>query len=313
VSAFLDKTHGGLYWLVDSTGKVINDRKQFYNITFGLYGLSEHYRATGDKTSYELSLSLFDVLETYAFDKHAGGYIEACTYDWQSIDDLRLSENEPNCLKTMNTNLHILEAYTNLLKADKGNIPVKKALESLLIVLLEKIVNKNRQFSLFFDLNWNSLSKEISYGHDIEGSWLLYDAALVLENKELLSRVKQVALEIADVIYDKAIDKKNGGIVNDCDEHGKANENKGWWPQAEAVVGFYNAYELSGGQKYLDAADSIWSYIKNYFVDNKNGEWHHELNVDNKPNTERGKASFWKCPYHNARTCFELIERIPGT
>ena len=320
-AAFLDKEYGGLYWLIDCTGRPLNTRKQFYNVAFGIYALSEYYLACGDKSSLELAMSLFDLLEKNALDTEAGGYIEARTREWNNIDDFRLSSKEINCPKSMNTCLHVLEAYTNLARSS-GDERVRKALESILRIMLDKIVNRDWHFELFFDMNWRSLSKDISYGHDIEGSWLMYEAALAAGNESLIREVKQMALAIADVIYAGALDHKNGGLFSACDESGHIHAKKEWWPQAEAVVGFYNAHELSRGepstfglgggsgeQKYFDAADSIWDYIKNYFADRTNGEWHNELNVDNTPDTSMPKAGFWKCPYHNARVCFEIIRR----
>ena len=307
--AFLDTTHGGLYWLVDHTGKALDTRKQFYNIAFGIYALSEHFIAAGDKSSLELALSLFEATEHYGLDASAGGYIEACNREWQSIEDFRLSAKDLNCPKSMNTNLHVLEAYTNLTRAS-GDERVRKALEALLHITLDKIVNRDFHFDLFFDMNWRSLAKDISYGHDIEGSWLLYEAALAVGDENLISKVKQAALAIAEVINNTAIDLKNGGLISGCDEAGHIHTKKEWWPQAEAVVGFYNAYELSGERKYFDAAESIWDYIQKYFVDHTHGEWHNELNLDNTPDNKLPKAGFWKCPYHNARACLEVGRRM---
>jgi mannobiose 2-epimerase len=308
-SAFLDTTHGGLYWLVDHTGKALDTRKQFYNIAFGIYALSEHYRAAGDKSSLELAMALFGAAEQYGLDPVAGGYIEACNREWRGIDDFRLSGKDLNCPKSMNTNLHVLEAYTNLVRVC-GDERARAALKDILHITLEKIINSDWHFDLFFDMNWNSLTKDISYGHDIEGSWLLYEAALAVGDKNLISKVKQTALAIAEVTYTIAIDRKNGGLISGCDAAGDNHAKKEWWPQAEAVVGFYNAYQLSGDQKYFDAADNIWSYIQNHFVDHTHGEWHNELSFDNTPDASMPKAGFWKCPYHNARACLEVVERV---
>jgi mannobiose 2-epimerase len=213
----------------------------------------------------------------------------------------------------MNTNLHVLEAYTNLARAcslaHNGSFQqVRKALEDVLRITLAKIVNRNWRFELFFDMNWHSLSKDISFGHDIEGSWLLYEAALAAGNENLIGEVKQTSMEIANVTL-AAVDHDKGGLLSARDEAGQIARKKEWWPQAEAVVGFYNAHELTGEQKYFDAADSIWEYIKDHFVDSVHGEWHNELNGDNAPDPSMPKAGFWKCPYHNARACFEIIRR----
>jgi mannobiose 2-epimerase len=312
ISAFLDKDHGGLYWLVDNKGQPLDKRKQFYNIAFGIYAFSEHFLATGDQSSLDLAYDLFDAIETHGFDPAEGGYIEACTCDWQSVEDSRLSDKDLNSPKSMNTNLHVLEAYTNLLRAGADS-RVRKALEGLLHITLDKIVDSGRHFKLFFDMNWNSLVGDISYGHDIEGSWLLYEAALAVGDEKLVAEAKQAALQIAEVTFTAAIDHKNGGLLSGCNAAGKIIPKKEWWPQAEAVVGFYNAYELSGERKYLDAAANIRNYIQKYFIDTEHGEWHNELNLDNKPDTGMPKAGFWKCPYHNSRACLELIRRIPSS
>ncbi|MDR0455839.1 MAG: AGE family epimerase/isomerase [Treponema sp.] len=308
-TAFWDEQNGGLYWLVDHTGKALDTRKQFYNIAFGIYALSEHYQATEDKSSLELAMALFNVTEQYGLDTSAGGYIEACSREWHNIDDFRLSGKDLNSPKSMNTNLHVLEAYTNLARVS-GDERVRKALEVLLHITLDKIVNHDWRFELFFDMDWHTLVKDISYGHDIEGSWLLYEAALVVGDGSLITRVNQTALAIAEVTYAAAIDHKNGGLFSGCDAAGHIHTKKEWWPQAEAVAGFYNAYELSGEQKYFDAADSTWNFIQNHFVDRTHGEWHNELNPDNTPDTSMPKAGFWKCPYHNARACLEIIQRM---
>jgi mannobiose 2-epimerase len=316
-AAFLDKEYGGLYWLTDHTGSFPNTRKQFYNIAFGIYALSEYYLATGDMASLNLAMELFEMLEKYGFDPADGGYIEARVRDWHDIDDFRLSGKDLNSPKSMNTNLHVLEAYTTLVQANSvngGDGRVRIALEKLLRITLDKIVSRNLHFGLFFDMNWRLLSGEISYGHDIEGSWLMYEAALATGNEKLINEVKQTALAIADVIYEKALDKKdtlkNGGLISGCNEEGQLLLKKEWWPQAEAVIGFYNAYELSKDQKYLDTANGIWEYIKNHFTDYKQGEWHNELDGSNMPDKNMPKAGFWKCPYHNARMCFEIIRRM---
>jgi len=347
-SAFLDNEHGGVYWLVDNKGKPLQTRKQFYNIAFAIYALSEYFLAVGDKSSLVTALSLFNVLEKYGFDPEYGGYIEARIREWNDIDDFRLSGKDLNSPKSMNTNLHVLEAYTTLLiacqKANAGNSDavagekhVKKALQALLRVTLDKIVNSSRHFELFFDMEWNSLSKEVSWGHDIEGSWLMYEAALAIGDINLTNEVRQTAIAIADKIHSVALgtstetdhfkpegqwsvegspldyrngELKNGGLLSGLTEDGNVLTKKEWWPQSEAVIGFYNAYELTGEQKYSDAVNGIWEYIKNHFTDNTNGEWHNELDSNNIPDTKMPKAGFWKCPYHNARMCFELIKRM---
>jgi len=341
-AAFLDREYGGLYWLVDCEGRPLNTRKQFYNMAFGIYALGEHYLAAGDISSLELALSLFDALEKYGLDSrqdsNGGGYIEARSRDWLSIDDFRLSGKDLNSPKSMNTNLHVLEAYTTLaraaisaerkMSAENGEggqagtshicgpntcaAHVRAALENILRVTLEKIVNDDFHFNLFFDMDWRSLVNEVSWGHDIEGSWLMYEAALVTGNESLISAAKNTAIAIAGAVHSAAIDHNNGGFLSGLGADGKIHDKKEWWPQAEAVVGFYNAYELSGERKFLEAADNIWTYTEKYFMDGICGEWHNELFQDNTPDKTMLKAGFWKCPYHNSRACLEIISRENG-
>ena len=307
--AFYDNEYGGIYWLLDYKGKPVQTRKQFYNIAFAVYSLSEYYLAFSDKSSLDAAMSLFNVLERYAFDPVSGGYIEARDRAWNDIDDFRLSAKDLNSPKSMNTNLHVLEAYTALARVADDR-KVKNALAGLLRIMLDKIINRSFHFDLFFDKDWRSLCKDISYGHDIEGSWLMYEAALAAGDDSLINEVKQAAVEIAEVILSRALDIKNGGFISGCDEHEAPNEKKEWWPQAEAVIGFYNAYELTGRRKFFEAAESVWDFIKNRFMDKVHGEWHNELFADNTPDKNMPKAGFWKCPYHNARACFEIIKRM---
>ncbi|MDR2570734.1 MAG: AGE family epimerase/isomerase [Oscillospiraceae bacterium] len=311
--AYLDKEHGGLYWLVDHKGKTLNDRKQFYNIAFGIYALSEHYLATGDITSLEIARQLFDVIEKYGFDANNGGYIEARQRDWSDIDDFRLSDKEINCPKSMNTNLHVLEAYTTYVLAENHAAMYDGANKSLVLLTqatMDHIINDEWRFDLFFDMDWNVLTKDISYGHDIEGSWLLYDAALTTGDQKIIEKAGKVAVNVAEAVYRHGIDLKNGGLFVERGDDGVLSSNKDWWSQAEAVVGFYNAYKLSGDAKYLKAAEDIWEFAMKYFSDRKNGEWHNEIDENHIPIKSFPKASFWKCPYHNSRACFEMINRF---
>jgi len=322
--AFYDDEYGGVYWLADYKGSPSQTRKQFYNIAFAVYALSEYYLAFRDQASLDMALDLFGVLEKHGFDSAAGGYIEARVRDWSDIDDFRLSGKDLNSPKSMNTNLHVLEAYTNLLRAcavkeADGNEQVKNALKNLLHITLDKIVNSGFHFELFFDMQWRSLSREISYGHDIEGSWLMLEAALAAGDEKLINKTKDTSAAIAGVIFTEALDWKDGklenrgtscGFISGRDEDGKIRDKKEWWPQAEAVIGFYNAYELTGDLKFLNAANAVWEYIKMYFTDKARGEWHNELFADNTPDKKMPKAGFWKCPYHNARACFEIIKRM---
>lgn len=190
VEHFIDKEFGGVYWSVDAYGQPLDTKKQFYAIAFTIYGLSEHYRATGDVVSLDLAKELFHVIETHSRDRERGGYVEAANRDWSPIGDMRLSDKDENASKTMNTHLHILEAYTSLLRG-WDNQELCDAQRELTGIFLDKILEReNNHLGLFFDDDWHREDGVISYGHDIEASWLLYEAAEVLGNPEIFSQVK---------------------------------------------------------------------------------------------------------------------------
>lgn len=303
-----DHERGGLYWSVNADGTPKDNRKHFYNIAFGVYALSEHYRATGDNQSLEYAIKLFDILEKYAYDPVDGGYIEGLNVDFVDDGSGRLSPKDLLCAKSMNTNLHVLEALTNLHRVWKNDLLYTRLVE-LIDVHVEKIINTDTMhLDTFFDMQWYSLKEEFSYGHDIECSWLLYEAAEVTHDEAIISKVKTVTLGMAKATLKQAIDHENGGIYNGK-EDGEFAQSKAWWVEAEAVVGFVNAYGLSDEKDYLDYALQVWDFTKKYFVDTKNGDWHNELALNGKPDTTFPKVEPWKCPYHNARMCFEIYTR----
>lgn len=308
--AFMDRKFGGLYWMVDYAGQPIQDKKQVYGQAFVIYALSEYHLASGLPEPVQQAAQLFELLEKHSYDIDHQGYIEALARDWQVTDDLTLSDKDLNEKKSMNTHLHVLEAYTNLYRIWKSE-NLRQKLTELIEVTLDHIIDSKRaHFHLFFDEEWHVKSTHISYGHDIEGSWLLVEAAEVLEdNPALLERVKQVAIAMAEAVLAKGVDK-DGGLWNEADEHGLTDTNKDWWPQAEAMVGFYNAYQLTGQLKFMEAAHSSWQFIRRFISDPVHGEWHWAVRQDGSPITEEPKVSAWKCPYHNGRACLEMIARL---
>jgi mannobiose 2-epimerase len=315
VDKFWDKTHDGIYWTLDCQGNPISDRKQIYAQAFGAYALAEYYRATAKPESLALAQRLFRLIEDHSYDPVDGGYLEACSRDWGALEDLRLSEKDLNSPKSMNTHLHIVEGYTNLLRAWR-NPELAARHKALLETTLDHIVDgRTGHFRLFFDKQWNALNDHVSYGHDIEGSWLIYEAAEVLGDAALLERARAIALKMAQAVYDQALDQ-DGSLFYEADSQGKLiDPNKHWWAQAEAVVGFYNAYQLSGEEHFLRQAYRIWEYIEEKVVDHVHGEWHAKLKPNGVPFTaqEDGDACLvgpWKCPYHNTRVCLEMMRRL---
>lgn len=307
--SFLDEQYKGLYWMVDSEGQPTVTKKHVYNQSFGIYGLSEYYLATGDKEALDLAKELFELIEKHAYDNVHGGYFEAFTREWKVEEDLRLSDKDLNYPKSMNTHLHIMEAYTNLYRAWKDEA-LKEKLVSLINISIDKIIDNNRfQFKLFFDEAWNSKSEIISYGHDIEGSWLLFEAAEVAGDEQLIAKVKNITINMVDKVYEDGFDD-DGSILNEADQTSIIDADKVWWVQAEGMVGFFNAFEITKDPKYLKKVFGLWSFSNDYMIDHQNGEWYWKVAKNRKVYENMPKVEPWKCPYHNSRFCFELIERI---
>lgn len=306
---FEDEQYGGFYWLIDYKGNPIETKKQVYGQAFVIYALTEYFLATGCEVALVNGIALFHLLEQHAYDAVHRGYFEAFAREWSVTDNFSLSDKDLNEKKSMNTHLHVLEAYTHLYRVWKSPLLAQKLTELIEITLHHIINQDNHHFLLFFDEQWNSKSNAISYGHDIEGSWLLYEAAQVLDNEKLLAKVKGIVISMANATLHEGIDH-DGGIWNEGAETGITNPNKDWWPQAEAMVGFFNAFQLTDDPRFYEAALHSWHFIQNCIVDKVNGEWLWSVDPSGKPLPNEPKLSAWKCPYHNSRACIEMINRL---
>jgi len=303
---FFDPEFGGTYWNISFDGKPVDTKKQIYSQAFFIYAFSEHYRASGDESSLQTAIELFRIIEKYSFDPALNGYFEAYSRDWVLLEDLRLSEKDENEKKTMNTHLHILEAYTNLYRVWKDD-RLATQLRNLILIFIEKIVNQStNHLDLFFDENWNAKSTIVSYGHDIEASWLIDEAARVLGDRILLANVQKICIGIAEAACEGL--QPDGSMVYELDK-GHLETDRHWWVQSEAVVGFLNAYELTGNSEWMDKALKCWDFIADKLVDRVGGEWFWSISDSGIPNRKGDKAGFWKCPYHNSRMCLEVMMR----
>lgn len=309
MSYFIDKEYGGVYWEVEADGRVRSSRKQIYALAFTIYGMVEFNLASGEEGALEMARGLFGLIETHALDEAYNGYTEALTREWGILVDLRLSEKDQNESKTMNTHLHILEAYGNLFRVWKDP-RLERALENLIRLFLDKFLDPDRmQLNLFFDDHWKLRSTLVSYGHDIECSWLLHKAALELENQNLIKETEAAAVKMARA--SAAGLAGDGGLYYEYfPETMVLDREKHWWPQAEALVGYFNAWQLSGQGEFLDLAQGSWNFIREQIIDKRLGEWYWSVDEHGIPQTQKEKAGFWKCPYHNGRACMELIRRI---
>ena len=302
--AMIDPANGGVYWSMNADGTVCDGTKHTYNQAFAVYALSAYARASGSKAALEKAYGLFDVIENKCRD--AGGYLEAQTDDWHPMSNEKLSENGVMASRTMNTLLHVMEGYTGLYEAD-GNERVREKLYEILETLESKIWNpERRRQEVFFDADWHTLIDLHSFGHDIETSWLADHTLKVLDDKALTDRIRPLLLEMAAETLKLAYTPGNGFSAEM--ERGKIDTTRVWWVQAEALLGFQNAYAHTGNEAYLDAARSQWDYIRDHLIDRRCGEWHWSLREDGTP-TGKPVVEPWKCPYHNGRMCFEVLRR----
>jgi mannobiose 2-epimerase len=305
---FIDRRYGGVFWSVDPVGEIHDDRKQIYGLAFCLYGLVEYYKIIKEEAVLAEAKKLCNYIEQYSWDKTKGGYIEAFTREWKRMDDFRLSEKDDNEKKTMNTHLHVIEAYANLYQVWPD--PALRARIIEILDLFNRVII-NRQtlhLDLFMDEDWNIKSTLQSYGHDIEAAWLLQECAEIAEEPLYVEHFRKLAISLADAASE-GIDK-DGGLWYEFDPVSKHFvKEKHSWPQAEAIVGFFNAWQVTGDNKYLDYSLQCWNFIKQHIKDKKKGEWFWGVNKDHSP-MEKEKAGFWKCPYHNSRACMEIIKRI---
>lgn len=305
---FWDDTWGGIYWMVAPDGAAVDDRKHVYAQAFALFGLSEYVRATGDETARRMALELFRLLEEHGRDRLHGGYFEAFSRAWQPLDDVRLSEKDENEPKSMNTHLHLMEAYSSLYRIwpDAG---LAGRLSELVELFLDRIVSPDGgHLDLFFDADWSVRSTAVSYGHDIEASWLLLEAASVLDAPGLQARARSASLALAHAVASNGLDA-DGGLFNELEAPDHLDQDKHWWTQAEAIVGFVNAWELTGDAYWLGEAERVWAFVDRFVIDHELGEWFFRVDRGGAPYTEEDKVGPWKCPYHSSRACLEVMER----
>jgi cellobiose epimerase len=305
---FYDKTFGGMFWSVDPEGKPLDTKKQVYGIAFCIYALSEYHIAFESKEALVLAKELYELLESKSFDKVNAGYFEAFTQGWVFLESPKLSNKDQDSPKTMNTHLHVLEAYTNLYKVWPSQ-KIKISILELLQIFKQYFISPQGHLQLFFSANWELESDSISYGHDIEASWLIWEAAKLVETQLDQELTKQLVLSIAQAAR-KGL-ASDGSLLNESNvDLSIWNQERHWWQQAEAMVGWMNAWQLSGHSADLETVFNSWSFIKNHLLDMENGEWYWGVFSDYSKMHLEDKAGFWKCPYHNSRMCIEILNRL---
>lgn len=306
---FIDSEFGGVYWTLDYKGQPLDTKKQVYALAFTVYGLAEFYCATKNEDALKAGTAIYSDIIKHSYDEKYGGYIEALTRDWKEIQDLRLSAKDFNEKKSMNTHLHVLEAFANLYRACPGEVLKQQLIELVQLFLNHIISAKTQHLVLFFDEQWNERSEIVSYGHDIEAAWLLQEAAELIDNELLLANVKAKCVQVA-IAAEEGLDK-DGGLWYEYDPLSNHLINqKHSWPQAEAMVGFFNTWQNTGDEMWLTRSLQSWEFVKKFIHDKTCGEWYWGVNADYSPMREEDKVGIWKCPYHNSRACIEIINRI---
>lgn len=309
IDYFIDKEFGGVYWTVDYQGNPFDTKKQIYALSFAVYGLTEFYRAAKNEKALQSALNIYNDIIRHSYDEKNGGYIEALTRDWRGIGDLRLSEKDANEKKSMNTHLHVLEAFVNLHRVSPTE-SLEVQLHELIRLFTENIISKRTDhLVLFFDDEWNERSGIVSYGHDIEASWLIQEAAEAIDNKSLLLEVKERSLALTKAAAE-GLDADGGLWYEYNPEQNHLIKQKHSWPQAEAMIGFFNAWQNTGDEIYLHQSLKSWEFVRKYMHDKTCGEWYWGVYEDYSPMNKEDKVGIWKCPYHNSRACIEIINRI---
>lgn len=309
IQNFIDQENGGVYWTVTYKGEPLDTKKQVYANAFTIYALSEYHIASGNAQAKELAVSLYHILVEKSYDKQLTGYLEAFTREWQPIADLRLSAKDANEKKTMNTHLHVLEAYGNLYRI-WPEAALKQQITDLLYNFLDHVIDlETGHLSLFFDQEWNRKSDTISYGHDIEAAWLLLEAAEIIDDEILARQLKLVAVKMADATLE-GIDEDFGLWYEYEPKENHLIREKHWWVQSEAMVGFFNAWQITGDERYLSFSINNWNFVKERILDKQRGEWVWGIDADGRLMPAQDKVGVWKCPYHNSRACIEIIKRI---
>lgn len=299
-----DRENGGVYWSLNADGTVCDGTKHTYNQAFAIYALSAYHRASGKTEPLKLAEELFELVESRCFD--GGGYLEAFTVDWRPESNEKLSENGVEAGRTMNTLLHVMEGYTGLYEANRSE-KVRERLYFIMETFENKVYNhEKRRQEVFFDLEYNTLIDLHSFGHDIETSWLADHTLEMLGDSELTARIRPLLLKMAEHTLEAAF--TDHGFCNES-ENGKVDTTRIWWVQAEALLGFLNAWEKTGEERYAEAVRLQWQYIRDVLSDRRQGsEWFWSIREDDTP-IKKPIVEPWKCPYHNGRMCLEIMRR----
>lgn len=302
---FIDPDAGGVYWSLKADGAPLDEKKQLYAQGFAIYGLSEFFKLVRDEDALAAAAGLFHTVETRFADPVNGGYIEALARDFSPLKDMSLSARDINADKTMNSHLHLLEAYANLYRV-WPDPSLREALIRLIDLVCTRIVAPDGHLRLYFRRDWRVMPGAVSYGHDIETSWLLLESAFATRDLGVVTRVRPVALALGRAGNEGLL--ADGSMRYERLPDGSSDDSRQWWVQAEAVVGNLWLWKYHGETAGADRALACWAYIRDHLADRSGGEWFWAILPDGKPDLVQPKAGFWKCPYHNTRMCLEILK-----
>lgn len=319
---FRDPELGGYYMELDAENQVVNNIKHTYAQAFVLYALCKYHESDPSGGIVHEIRDYFSFLEEKTKDPERPGYLEAFTREWQVLGSNRMADgDEP---RSMNTHLHILEAYAALYRVWQGDL-VRERLTELIRLFMDRIIREDGHLGIFFDESFTETAESrsfCSFGHDIEASWLLWEAAEILGDKGILSEIKPLVIRMTGAVLRSGVDRSGGLFLESMRFGSHIRTNKHWWPQAETLVGFMNAFQLTGEKKYWDVVKETWEFIDRHVIDHEGGEWFTKVNrlgipfleepVDDPSPYYRNdwKIDPWKSPYHNGRAMMELVRRI---
>jgi len=311
IGRFWDGAHGGLFWSIAADGRPLNSDKNIYGQAFGIYALTEYHRAFGQRESMERAIELYRLVDGNARDRRHGGFHELFAADWnRKPAGGEAVTGAGQGVKSQNTHLHLMEAFTNLMEIWPAP-ELREAQREVVNLMLNRVLDgEQRHLHLFFDDAWRPVSTGVSYGHDIEAAWLMQQAAEKLKDGAMIEIARNAAVEIARATLAEGLDV-DGSLFYGGEPDGPTNRVKAWWPQAEGVVGFLNAWQVSGDEGFLEVANRLWTFIEERLIDRENGGWFHSISPDGKV-LPKEKIGLWTCPYHNARVGMEVIDRLGG-
>ena len=306
IKHFCDHKHGGVYWSVTPDGERLDDKAQLYAQGFAIYGLSEFYKVTHDDQALKAAVNIFRIVEKYFHDNENGGYIEALARDFSPLADMSLSAHDINADKTMNSHLHLLEAYANLYKV--WPVPeLRERIVELLDIVGTRVMGEDGHLQLYFRRDWSVIPGAVSYGHDIETSWLMLECAMAIGDIDVVTRVRPWARKLG-IAGDEGL-LADGSMRYEKHRDGTFDDERQWWVEAEAVVGNFWLWKYHGDDAAADRAFALWAWIRDHLL-RPDGEWYWAILPSGAPDLSHPKAGFWKCPYHNTRMCLEILKLL---